>query len=407
MHPFDAAAVAALTLTPRLCTQPVPVNDCLGRILAIEAVARVDSPPFDRAMMDGFAFAVDGQAPVDSTYPVAGCVAAGDQPPGALPTGAAMRIMTGAPMPPGANAVARFEWCAGTNASVELLRAVRAGESVQPRGQDGRVGVVVLHPGARLTGAHLALCRTFGIAELEVAQRPTCSIIVTGSELCRDASTPLEPGQIYGANDAYVQGALVHDGAIVRACHYVPDDLAAIRDAIAAAAAGSDIVVLTGGVSAGDFDFVPRAVADLEGEITVRRVMMRPGSPFVAARIGACAVFALSGNPAAGFVQFETLVRPAIRAAMGWADTAFPASGQLEYAIVQKPVRHTRILRATARIEQGRVLVDARMAQASGQVSSFAVANCLIRLDEPQAAAGSVVPLRFLDAALDVVAGSC
>ncbi|WDL96251.1 molybdopterin molybdotransferase MoeA [Alicyclobacillus sp. ALC3] len=409
-HPFDEAVATVKALAPAVRSESVPVDDCLGRILATEAVARIDVPPFDRAMMDGFALRVDGELEEGITFSVTGTLAAGDAPTGSPPAGSAVRIMTGAPMPADTNAVARFEWCeestssqhgtTAASASVRLLRSVRAGESVQPRGQDGGAGTVVLGHGVRLAGAHLSLLRTYGIAHLSVAKRPTCSIIVTGSELCRDTEALLAPGQIYGANDAYLSGALTTDGIAVTECSYVEDSRDAIRTALVKAVASSDFVILTGGVSAGDYDYVPRVIADLGGQIAVRRVLMRPGSPLVAATVEGAVVFALSGNPAAGFVQFETLVRPVLRQAMGWHDEPFPASGRLLHTVKQKPVRHTRILRGAARIEGGVVVVDTEMAQAAGQISSFASANCLVRLDEPHVEAGTVLPLRFLDGAL-------
>jgi molybdopterin molybdotransferase len=334
---------------------------------------------------------------------VVGSVAAGTVHPDPLRPGEAVRIMTGAPVPPGANAVVRLEWCSNaTDTSVEVVHAVAPGESIQPRGDDGRAGDVLLMPGVRISPGHLALCRAFGIGSLTVAAAPTCSVIVTGTELVTgtdgaDGAPPLPPGRIYGSNDAFLRGALTADELHVRQCETLSDDRRQIRQALAAACAQSDVVITTGGVSAGDYDYLPGILQELSGHLHVRKVLIRPGAPFVAAKVGAATVFALSGNPAASFVQFETLVRPVLRAALGWADEPFPASGKLLHDMELKPVQHTRILRAHASIHQGEVLVDAQMPQSSGQVSSFSKANCLIRLDAPSVPKGTVVPLRWLD----------
>lgn len=397
---FDQAVSHAMRIAPVKRAEVLPVDGCLGRVLAESAMACTDVPPFDRSMMDGFAIVVDSVAEPGTVYDVMDTIAAGTSPSHSIAAHQAARIMTGAPLPAGADAVARLEWCDATETrQVKLLRAVRKGESVQRQGDDGCRGDLLLPAGTRLTPAHLALCRAFGTASLTVAEPLRCTLIITGSELLQNPALPLAPGQIYGTNDAYLRGTLASDGARVVNCLYIPDHRDEIRAAIAAAASDSDAILLTGGVSAGDFDYVPGVVTELADEVAVTRVMMRPGSPFVAARIGQTAIFAMSGNPAAGFVQFEALVRPALRKSVGWQDDPFPATAKLAHPLTLKPVKHTRILRATARIHQSEVLVDAEMAQSSGQISSFSRANCLIRIDDSHLPAQTVVPVRFLDGA--------
>ncbi|MCL6443969.1 MAG: hypothetical protein K6T83_11020 [Alicyclobacillus sp.] len=195
---------------------------------------------------------------------------------------------------------------------------------------------------------------------------------------------------------AYLQDALETDGAHVISVQYFGDDKAEIVKTIAAASSRSDYVVITGGVSAGDYDYVPRVLRELGGQLALERILMRPGAPLVGATVNGASVFAMSGNPAACVIQFELFVRSVIRRTLGLENKQFPASGKLKYPIHLKPMTLTRILRGEAVIKNGEVWIDTQMAQSPGVISGFAAANCLIRLDESDAAAGAIVPLHWL-----------
>lgn len=395
IHLFDEAVEICHKHARPMSVDTVRVNDARGRVLAEDVIAKVSVPPFPRAMMDGFAVHWEDVEQAGSVLDVVGTVAAGDMTQVKVERGQAARIMTGAPVPTGADTVVRFEWCdEQVKNQVHVLRPAKRGESVQPIGEDGRTGALLLTKGTPLGPTEISVCRTFGVFNVIVAKQPTVTVIVTGSELVADPQ-PLQNGQIYGANDAFLTGSLEMDGAVINGVKYVFDQPDLIKQALTEAIPVSDYVILTGGVSAGDFDFVPHVLQELGSGLALKKVLMRPGSPFVLTTLGTTTVFALSGNPAAGFVQFECLVRSTIRRTLGLTPPIFPASGKLKHALDLKPIKHVRVFRAHASIEDGVVWVDTDMAQSSGVVSSFAHANCLVRLDESQLSAGAVVPLHW------------
>jgi molybdopterin molybdotransferase len=386
----------SLRRSPR--TQTIPIDHARGRVAAEDIIAQVDVPPFPRAMMDGYAVRAEDAAERGRSLRRVGRIIAGDVSQLRVGPGEAVRIMTGAPVPTGADSVIRFEWCEEQgDDEVQVLHPVTVGESVQPRGEDGCAGQRIIRAGTRLAGAQLAVCRAFGVRNVAVAASPVVAIIVTGSELQVYSDQPLQPGQIYSTNATFLSAAIESDGGTVACVQHVPDDPGAIRYAIQRGLESADYVLLSGGVSSGDADHVPTVLRQLGAHPVLEKVWMRPGSTLLAARLGNAAVFALSGNPAACFIQFEVLVRPVLRRSLGWMDTPFPSSGQMAHPLTLKPVKHTRVLRAIGRIEEGSVWVDTTRAQSPGVISNLADSNCLVCIDDAQAEKGSVVPLRWLD----------
>ncbi len=396
IHLFDEAYEAAMNRAIPQTTEMVDLSDAFGRYLAQNVIAKLNVPPFHRAMMDGYAIRASDTAEDGEKFEIVGSVIAGDESNIPIQTRQAIRIMTGAPVPDGADAIARFEWCdEPENNRVRILKKIRVGESIQYTGEDGHAGQVLMLKGQRLSGAELAVCKTFGIASVEVTTRPRVCILVTGNELVQNPNIPLRRGQIYGANELFIHGALIDDGAIITFTKYVEDNMEKIQNAIREAAKDHDYVIMTGGISAGDLDFVPGAIRQLSNKLDVEKVLMRPGAPFIVSQVGSCSVFALSGNPAASFIQFETLVRPVIRATLGFMDHGFSLTGIILHDIHLKPIKHTRILRAIAKHSQGRIVLDATMAQSPGIMSGFANANCLLRLNDSTYDSGSVLPMRL------------
>lgn len=393
---FDAAFESLQNICPKPSVESVELQRARGRILAMDVVAKVSVPPFSRAMMDGYAIrSTDAGAGGDFT--VVGSVAAGESCDLEVGNGQAVRIMTGAPVPNGADCVARFEWCSEqVGSTFRLMHSITAWESIQQTGEDAQAGKVILKEQSRMTAAAVATCAGFGVSCIEVTKPRTASLIVTGSELVHDASQPLQGAQIYSVNDKYIQFALEEDGCKVASIRWIQDDERAIMEAILSASKTTDFVVVTGGVSAGDYDCVPKALKNLGCQLMTEKVWMRPGSPFVSAQFGNSVIFGLSGNPAACCVQFETLVRPFVRLSMGWPDEPFPQTGKLLRPLSRKPVKHISIYRAKAIIREGEVCVDADLAQSSGVISSFGESNCLIRIDGTVLEAGVVVPLRWM-----------
>lgn len=393
---FDEATKIALKHAVALPIQSVPSADAKGRALARDAIAAVDVPPFHRAMMDGFAVRSDDCARPGVRLQVIGAISAGEWTVARLQPGQAIRIMTGAPIPLGADAVARFEWCDVSEVHIDVLRSIVKGESVQPRGEDGQAGTTLIPAGTTLFGAKCSVLQAFGIAQVDVYARPRVALVITGSELVQSVGTPLQKGQIYGSNHSMLESAVEDAGAEVVSTTFVDDNPERLQEVLRSAARSADFVLTTGGVSKGDHDHLPRILHELGATVAMEQVLMRPGSPFLVARMNKATVFAMSGNPAACFAQFACFVRPTIRRSLGLPDGAFPVSGRLGHDVALKSIKHVRILRAKADIVEGMVRVDVRLAQSPGVVSSFVDANCLIRLDEDELPAGAVVPLQWL-----------
>jgi molybdopterin molybdotransferase len=312
LTPAEALA-QVLERAPRLGAEDADVSPALaGRVLAADVRAAVSLPPFATSAMDGYA--VRAAELGDGPVPIAFRVAAGD-PPRPLPAGAVAGIATGAPMPPGADAVVPVEDAEEVDGTLRARRP-EAGAHIRPAGGDVESGRLVGEAGRVLTPALLAAIAAVGAARVRVASRPRLAAIATGSELVR-AGEPLAPGQIYESNLTAIVAQAERAGAEVVAAEVVVDDRAATEAAFAAALA-ADVVVSSGGVSVGPHDHVKGALDALGVREVFWRVAHKPGKPlwFGVAPKGAL-VFGVPGNPVSSLVSFELFVRPALRAMQG------------------------------------------------------------------------------------------
>ena len=281
----------------------IALGEAAGRWLAAPALAAVAAPPYDCSAMDGYALrASEVSAP--AALPVSGVRYAGDVAGEALAPGTAVRIFTGAPLPPGADAVVREEATSREGDRVLLRQGPRPGENVRLAGEDVTAGGEALPAGVRLGPRQLALCAAVGRAELSVARRPRVCIVTTGDELVR--------GLAPDSNGVALAGLIRALGAEVEA-RPVGDEVEAVAGALSAAlGAGADAVVTTGGVSIGARDQVPAALAALGADVRVHGVPMKPGKPFLFALAGGRPVLGLPGSPSACLVAFEVFARPAL-----------------------------------------------------------------------------------------------
>lgn len=392
---FDEAASIIRERLTALPTEQVPVRHATSRVLAEDIYAKVSVPPFNRTMMDGFAVSPEDLL-LGQRVRVTDYIAAGSTSSESLTRGQAARVMTGAPVPNGAAAIVRFEWCEYDDEWMTIKRVPQVGESIQAAGSDGAAGKLLLPKGRMITEMDAAVLQTFGLSQVPVVTRPKATIFVTGSELVMDNETPLGPAQIYGTNDLLLKGALERDGIDVVETAVLKDDLEVIANAVRRASHDSDYIIVTGGVSVGDRDFTPFAIEQVAGELFLRKVLMRPGSPFVFAQKAGCSIFGLSGNPSACFVQYVTLIRPAIESVLGNPSSPFPLTGVLTHDVSLKPVKHVQIHRARVEIVEGTLRVDCKMAQSTGVISSFVDAGACVRFDESDYQAGDVIPIRLL-----------
>jgi molybdopterin molybdotransferase len=323
--PYDTALMKVLEACAPLPHEDCPVGECLGRILAEPVASPVNLPPFDNSAKDGFALAGgEGPVPAGTELDVGGEQAAGDGLSAA--SEGAWEIMTGARLPDGFDRVVPVE-CTQTLATgedgrptrIRLTEAVPADDNVRHAGTDVRRDAVVLPAGAVVEPRHLMLLAGLGIASARVIARPRAAVICTGRELVDDPAQPLQPGQIRNANGPFLAAQLAVAGAQVVHVETVGDDANAFEAALRRALeAGAQIVLSTGAVSMGRYDFVPQSLERIGATTIFHKVAIRPGKPLLLARLpNGALMFGLPGNPIAGAVGLRFFVEPALRAMAG------------------------------------------------------------------------------------------
>ena len=348
---------AVLGLVAQLPATTVPVVEALGLVLANDVVAGVDLPGFDNSAMDGYAVrAADlaGAGPESPLLlPVAGDIAAGDTTRHVLHPGQALRIMTGAPLPEGADAVVPVELSDGGATEVALRLAPQVGASLRHRGEDVRTGDVVLTAGTRLGPGHLALAAAANAPEVSVHPRPRVLVISTGDELV-SAGSVLEHGQIVDSNSVMLRGLVRAAGAEVAGWAHLRDDATAMRALLDDLPGDPDLVLTTGGVSMGVYDTV-KEVLTADGGVEFVKVAMRPGMPQGSGVVGRSRTPAvtLPGNPVSSLVSFHVFVLPALRRLAGLdpdSDGAFEAVADVGWPAASGKVELTRVVETAGRV---------------------------------------------------------
>jgi molybdopterin molybdotransferase len=312
-------AVVTGLLSP-LPVEEVALGEAHGRVLARDVLARVALPGFDNSAMDGYAARwaeVAGAARTSVRLPVAEDIPAGRADVVPLAPGTVHRIMTGAPLPPGADVVVPVELTDAATDVVEIRDAPPAGSHLRAAGEDIAAGAVALSAGTPLGAAQLGLAAAVGVSTVSVRRRPRVLVLSTGSELV-EPGQPLLPGQIYESNSMLLAAAVEEAGGEPRRLHFVPDDVDQFLTTVRAELATADLLITSGGVSAGAYEVVKDAFREL-GTVEFVKVAMQPGGPQGAGTVDGVPVVTLPGNPVSSFVSFEVFVRPALRRAMGHA----------------------------------------------------------------------------------------
>ena len=402
--PFDEALAAVLRECRPLPAETIDLDAAEGRVLVEDVRADRPLPPFDRAAMDGFALrAADAAAP-GALLRVAFEARAGEWPEGRVGSGEAARIMTGAPVPEGADAVQPVEKTRETDdGRVEIATAVAAGAHVAPRGSEAAEGSAVLESGRRLDAAALAVLASCGTVRPRVGRRPRVVVLVTGDEIVPASTARPGPAQIRNSNGPAVAALARSAGAEVLVGDAVADDRGALDRAIGDALSRADVLVLSGGVSAGKYDLVEPALAAAGATFLFTGVAMKPGAPLVFARRGEALVFGLPGNPVSTQVSFELFVRPCLLRLQGArAVHAARVPVVLGAALANRSGRLSHVPAVVA-VEDGRLVARPVRTQGSGDLAAHARANALVVLaaSRLRAEAGEAVPAvllgRFLE----------
>lgn len=396
----EAIALVKAQVTP-LLAESVPLTESVGRFLALDVAADSDLPPFDRSQMDGYAVRAADVEQTPASLKIVGESAAGRGWRGKLHAGEAVRIMTGAPVPQGADSVQQVELTReiGDGNEVEILEPVTLGRSIVHRGDEIKRGDVVLRAGERINSAGVAVLASFGKARVEVGKRPRVSVLATGSEL---VSVNEQPGvdQIRDSNN-YTIGAYAREaGAEVELLPLAGDDTALLKGQISEAASRNDIVITSGGVSVGIYDFTKTALRELGAEIFFERVRLRPGKPAVFARLpDGPLFFGLPGNPVSVSVTFNLFARSAILAMQGATQTELQTTSAVLGRAEKGSAGRESYLPATLKTDDNaRLIAESLKWGGSSDFVGFARATALIVVpqDVRTVEAGSIVRVLHL-----------
>lgn len=370
--------------TPEI--ESVPLSAAAGRVLASDAAADRDYPPFDRSVRDGFAVRA---ADLPGLFKVIGEVRAGERHSGQVGPGEAIEIMTGAPVPAGADAVVMVEHCTRTDGAVSTDRQLEPGTHIAPQGCEAKSGQIVLRQGTRLDFAHISWLATTGHAQVQVYRRTRVAIIATGDEIVEINAKPLDH-QIRNSNAQSLAAQVLRAGGSPIILPIAPDTLAETRRLVELGLQ-SDLLLLSGGVSAGKYDVVEQALAAAGAEFHFDRVAVQPGQPLVFGKADHTFFFGLPGNPVSTMVTFELFARAALELLAGVEEPFLP----LTLARLTRPFRHktglTRVLPAQVRAG----LVTPVDWQGSGDVASLCRANAFLVADSqrPEYLEGDTIPV--------------
>lgn len=382
MIPISEAIQIVLRHTSQSEVESVSLNDALGRVLAEDVIADCDLPPFARAQMDGYAVRAEDVATPPARLRIAGESAAGRGWHHEMKPGEAVRIMTGAPVPAGADAVQQVELTRESDDAkfVEILKSVEVGRSVVRRGAEIKTSETVLRAGEDINAAMIATLASFGYASVKVGRRPRVAVMATGTELV-DVNQRPGKDQIRDSNNytlaAYAQLA----GANVERLPLAGDDTEELKRQMTAAAQTADVLITSGGVSMGVYDFTKAALKEIGAEIFFERVALRPGKPTVFGRIGKTLVFGLPGNPVSVTVTFNLFARTALRAMQGAKQPEMIEETAVLGRDLKGSIDRESYLPAILRTdEKGTLIVEPLKWGGSSDFVSFARATALINV---------------------------
>jgi molybdopterin molybdotransferase len=381
LTPLSEAQKVVLDATPVLGLEKIPILDALGRVLGEDIVAERDNPPWDNSAMDGFAVRWEDikqehaiQKPV--TLSIIEDVPAGKMPSRTVGPGQAIRIMTGAPIPKGADTVLKVEDTEPTSDSVRVFKPEQKGANIRPQGEDVRKGECIIAKGTQIRPGEAGMLAILAKSFVFVNQRPRVAILSTGDELA-DLDERFSEEKIINSNSYGIAAAVQDAGGIPFLLGIARDTPAALKEKISHGLT-ADILVLSGGVSMGDYDFTKAVFRDLGAEMNFWKLAIRPGQPLAFGKIQGKLAFGLPGNPVSSMVTFEQLVRPAMLKMSGHRSYGRPLVQAVFQERFTKRTDRRHFLRGVLTQEDGIFKVRTTGDQGSGILTSMVKANCLI-----------------------------
>lgn len=359
---------------PKGTSQSISVNDALGFTLDKDIISPIDMPPFPQSAMDGYAVNFD-ESIVE--YEVIGEVAAGSDQQFVLTKGQAVRIFTGAAVPASANTVVRQEDVMNKDRNISFTTEIKLDSNIRPQAEQIKTGAKALSQGTYIDAATIGYLATLGLTIIEVYKKPTVAILTTGDELVKPGQE-LKSGQVYESNSNMLDAAFKSKG-ISNITHLkIQDDYQATVSAIQSVIESNDFVILSGGISVGDYDFVGKALQELAVEQVFYKVKQKPGKPLYFGKKGKTTIFALPGNPAAALTSFYVYIYPSLQQFQGGE---FKGCQRLKLPLAEdysRKAQRSEFLKG--KISEGKISV--LNAQSSAMLSSFSEADCLIYVPE-------------------------
>ena len=351
----------------------IPIAGATGYVLAEDVVSIINMPPFNQSAMDGYALHLHNH----TQYTIIDEVKAGDAHQPVLQKGEAVRIFTGAPVPETANAVVMQEKVVASNTVIDLQTSVKPHDNIRPLGEQTQLGHVALTKGTTLTPAAIGYLTTLGFTKVKVYQHPKIAIVVTGNELAKPG-TPLTYGKIYESNSFMLASAVESLGYAKPNVYTVKDNYNDTKNLLEQTINNNDLVLITGGISVGDYDFVGKALLELNTQQVFYKVKQKPGKPLFFGTNHHTKIFALPGNPAAALSCFYIYVNTALKRMSGLENFTLQTL-QLKSAthFVKKGDR-TQFLKAIYQNDRVKILEG----QSSAMLQTFALANALVKMDE-------------------------
>ncbi|HEY7532992.1 MAG TPA: gephyrin-like molybdotransferase Glp [Nitrospiraceae bacterium] len=401
LTPLSDAQKIVLDATPVLGLEKISILDALGRVLGEDIVAERDNPPWNNSAMDGFAVRWEDikqqqtiQKPV--TLSIIEDVPAGKMPVKSVGPGQAIRIMTGAPIPKGADTVLKVEDTEPTSDSVRVFKPEPQGSNIRPQGEDVRKGECIIAKGTRIRPGEAGMLAVLAKSFVFVYQRPRVAILSTGDELA-DLDERFSEEKIINSNSYGIAAAVQEAGGIPFLLGIARDTPAALKEKISHGLT-ADILVLSGGVSMGDYDFTKAVFRDLGAEMNFWKLAIKPGQPLAFGKIQGKLAFGLPGNPVSSMVTFEQLVRPALLKMTGHRSYGRPVLRAVFQEKFRKRTDRRHFLRGVLTQEDGVFKVRTTGDQGSGILTSMVKANCLIdvSVEVEQLNPGDLVTVQLL-----------